>query len=381
LTARAEHITLALLPTIIEDGIMPRWGYIGLALVASLALTGCGGSSDYKYRVVVIPKGLTHEHWQSVHRGADRAAADLAAQGIKVEVLWQGPQTESDALEQIGIVDRSIGRKVSGIVLAPQNSQQMVKPVARARADGIPTVIIDSNLDKDELKTDPDLTVKYVATDNRRGGWLAGDHLLKVLAAAGKKSPRLVLFRYATGSESTEERERGFLDRINEERAKGEPGPEIIADNDYAGSTVESAEKAAGPMLTRLQAKGAIDGIFAVNESSATGLLNALRSAGLNKQVHVVAFDISAPLRRAIEEDEVDGTIVQDPYRMGYLGVWYLVQYREGYDAASDGKKDVSTGEYLVTKDNIKTKEIEGLFTPAVQKERKIETPELKKKG
>src|SRR6185437_15583402 len=112
--------------------------------------------------------------------------------------------------------------------------------------------------------------------------------------------------------------ERGFLDRINEERKKeGQATPEIIEDKVYAGSTVESAEKAAGPMLTRLQAKGGIDGIFAVNESSATGLLNALRSAGLNKQVHVVAFDISAPLRRAIEEGEVDGTIVQDPYRMG----------------------------------------------------------------
>jgi ribose transport system substrate-binding protein len=258
----------------------------------------------------------------------------------------------------------------------------MVPPVVRARADGIPTVIIDSNLDKDELKKDADLTVKYVATDNKKGGWLAADHLLKVLAAAGKRSPRLVLFRYAPGSESTEERERGFLDRINEARAKeGGATPEIIEDRVYAGSTVESAEKAAGPMLTRLQAKGAIDGIFAVNESSATGLLNALRSAGLVKQVHVVGFDISEPLRRAIEQDEVDGTIVQDPYRMGYLGVWFLVQHLEGNDATSDGKKDVSTGEYLVTKENIKTKDIEGLFNKDLQEQRKIETPALKKKG
>jgi ribose transport system substrate-binding protein len=256
----------------------------------------------------------------------------------------------------------------------------MVKPVERARADGIPTVIIDSNLDKDALDKDPGLTVKYIATDNRKGGWLAGDHLLKVLAAAGKKSPRLVLFRYALGSESTEERERGFLDRVNEERQKGGAAPEIIEDKVYAGSTVESAEKAAGPMLNRLHDKG-IDGIFAVNESSATGLLNALRSAGLNKQIHVVAFDISAPLRLAIENDEVDGTIVQDPYRMGYLGAWFLVQHLEGYDATSDGKKDVSTGEFLVTKENLKSKESEGLFDPATQKTRKIETPALKKKG
>jgi ribose transport system substrate-binding protein len=360
---------------------MPRWGYIGLALAASLALTGCGPNTNYKYRVVVVPKGLTHEHWQSVHRGADRAAADLAAKGVSVEILWQGPQTESDALEQISIIDRSIARKVNGIVLAPQDSKQMVLPVQRARAAGIPTVIIDSNLDADELRKDPTLTVKYVATDNYHGGELAAERLLKVLADKGNESPRLVLFRYAPGSESTEQREQGFLDHVNkviaQRKKEGKAAPEVIEDNVYAESTVESAENRAGPMLTRLRDK--IDGIFAVNESSATGLLNALRREGLNKKVRVVAFDISAPLRRAIEEDEVDGTVVQDPYRMGYLGVWYLVQQLEGYNVAPDGQKDVSTGENMVTKDNLKTKEIEGLFTPDLQKERTIETPKLTK--
>jgi ribose transport system substrate-binding protein len=361
---------------------MPRWGCIGLALAVALALAGCGPKADFKYRVVVIPKGATHEHWQSVHRGADRAAADLAGRGINVEILWQAPQTESDALEQIGIIDRSIGRKVSGLVLAPQDSKQMVPPVQRARAERIPTVVIDSNLDAGELKNDPTLTVKYVATDNRHGGELAAERLLKVLADAGKDAPRLVLFRYAPGSESTEERERGFLDVVNkviaQRKQDGKPAPEVIEDKVYAGDTVEKAEKAAGPMLQRLEGKG-IDGIFAVNESSATGLLNAMRSAGLTKKVRVVAFDISAPLRRAIEQGEADGTIVQDPYRMGYLGVWYLVQQLEGYNVVPDGKKDVSTGEYLVTKDNLKTKEIEGLFTPELQKERTIETPKLTK--
>jgi ribose transport system substrate-binding protein len=363
---------------------MPRWRSIALALAAGLALTGCAAPTTvYKYRVVVIPKGLTHEHWQSVHRGADRAAADFAAQGIPVEILWQGPQTESDALEQIGIIDRSIGRKVSGIVLAPQDSKQMVPPVRRARDAGIPCVIIDSNLDKEELAKDSGLTVKYVATDNYNGGKLAAERLLRVLTDAGKEAPRLVLFRYAPGSESTEQREQGFLDHVNnviaDRKKAGKPVPEIIDDNVYAGPTVESAEKAAGPMLTRLDAKGAIDGIFAVNESSATGLLNALRSAGMSKRVHVMAFDISAPLRRAVEEGEADGTIVQDPYRMGYLGVWYLVQHLEGYDAASDGKKEISTGENVVTKENLNREEIKGLFTPELQEKRKIDTPALKK--
>ena len=84
-----------------------RRGYLGLAAVACLALAGCGAREHYKYRIAVVPKGLTHEHWQSVHRGALRAAADLKGQGILVQVVWDGPRTESDAQAQIDIVNRN----------------------------------------------------------------------------------------------------------------------------------------------------------------------------------------------------------------------------------------------------------------------------------
>src|SRR5207302_3779730 len=96
----------------------------------------------------------------------------------------------------------------------PQHSQTIVAPVQRAVEQGIPVVIIDSGLER------PELTVKYVATDNRNGGRLAAKRLLQTLRAEGKMSPRVVLFRYAVGSESTEQRENGFLDVIREEIAR-----------------------------------------------------------------------------------------------------------------------------------------------------------------
>ena len=58
---------------------MSARAYLCFAALACL-LGGCGKANDFKYRVAVIPKGLTHEFWQSIHRGALRAAADLKAQ-------------------------------------------------------------------------------------------------------------------------------------------------------------------------------------------------------------------------------------------------------------------------------------------------------------
>src|SRR5262245_28635377 len=131
---------------------MYRGSYLRLAAILFLALTGCGGAKQvYKYRIAVIPKGLTHEFWQSIHRGADRAAADLGEQGVAVEIIWDGPRTESDAQAQISSVDRQIANRVSGIVLAPQHSETMVAPVERAVQQNIPVVIIDSGLNRPDL--------------------------------------------------------------------------------------------------------------------------------------------------------------------------------------------------------------------------------------
>ena len=98
-----------------------------LAAAAVLA-AGCGPGTNYKYRIAVIPKGLTHEFWQSIHRGADRAAADLGKEGLAVEILWDGPKKESDASEQINIIQTKANMGISGLVLAPQDSKADGRP-------------------------------------------------------------------------------------------------------------------------------------------------------------------------------------------------------------------------------------------------------------
>ncbi len=353
---------------------MPRKAYLFVAAVAAL-LSGCGPPrADVKYRIAVIPKGLTHEFWQSIHRGAERAASDLSAQGVSVAIEWDGPQKENEGREQINLVNLKVGSGINGLVLAPQDSKRTFDCVADVVDKGIPVVIIDSGLDPERLKDRPNLIVKYVATDNHNGGRLAAKRLLEVLDKEGKSDPKIVLFRYAVGSESTEQREQGFLDYLEEQKKSGKSFT-LLSSDQYAGATVNEAEKSAGPLLLRFRDK--LDGLFVVNESSSTGMLNALRSQGLNGKVRFVAFDSSEPLLQAIREGDIDGTIVQDPYRMGYLGVWTLVRHLEGINV-SGGGTNLGTGEYVVTKDNLDTDATRQLFDPTLQAKRTIALPSFK---
>jgi ribose transport system substrate-binding protein len=354
-----------------------RKAYLAWAAAACLACAGCGGSREtYKYRITVIPKGMTHEFWQSIHRGSERAAADLKAQrGLAVQVHFQGPAREDEAQPQIDIINHAVAQNASGVVLAPQHSQTMVAPVEAARGQNVPVLIIDSGL------ANPDVIVKYIATDNYHGGVLAAEQLLKALAARGKMAPRIVLFRYKRGSESTEQREKGFEDTVNkaiaERKAKGEPTITWVSKDLEMGATQDEAQANSRPLLSD---KGdQIDGIFAVNESSASGVVESLRSLGLNKKIVLVGFDSSGPLQQAVRDGDVEALIVQDPYRMGYLGVYELVLHLEGYNVTPGGKKVESTGEYVVTKENLDAPATRELFDPEAQAKRTLKVPEYAK--
>jgi ribose transport system substrate-binding protein len=355
---------------------MARDTLLAWLAVLSLLVSGCSGGGGKKYDIMVIPKGLTHEFWQSIHRGAERAAADLTAKGISVRIDFQGPHREDEAKPQIDIVDKAIGQRVSGIVLAPQHRQNMVEAVERAVKAGIPVVIIDSGLEDNAAKN---RFVEYVATDNYNGGKMAAQRLLKVLAEKGKKAPRIVLFRYQTGSESTEQREKGFIDEVErviaEQKKAGEPTITWVNKDIELGATKDTALNIAKPFLA--DRADQIDGIFAPNESSANGVVEALRSLNKNKTITLVGFDSSEPLLSALRAGDIDGLVVQDPYRMGYLGVWVLVQHLEGKKLA-DPNKYLSTGEHLVTKENLEDRAVQELFMPDVQRGRAIKTPDLK---
>jgi ribose transport system substrate-binding protein len=361
-------------------------------LAVCLFLAGCSSSSkdgkvvdapDDVYRIAVIPKGLTHEHWKSVERGAKQAGEDLSKTSSRpIEVLWDGPRKEDDAKEQIDLVDQKVRLGLHGLVLAPQHSKQMIGPVKRAVENKVAVVILDSGLD------DEDLYIKYVATNNYHGGVLAARYLIHRLEKKGVKDPNLVLFRYQSGSESTQQREKGFLDELEKLREQGKPST-VISDNVYAGATVDTAKDAAGPLLQSLKRKG-IDGIFAVNESATSGMLSALRGQeDIKERALLMGFDMSAPLLKALREGEVIGTVVQNPYRMGYLSVWNVAQHLEGYDV-SGGGKELSTGELILTasRDDVDGKVIlhvdeeraEQLYNPDKQPMQKIDFPKYEKR-
>ncbi|MBL9033044.1 MAG: substrate-binding domain-containing protein [Phycisphaerae bacterium] len=324
-----------------------------LAALAALALAACDkpaptaapapskpSAAVGPLRVAVVPKGTTHDFWKSVHAGAKKAEKELGG----VTVTFQGPTKEDDRDQQVSLVQNLISAKYDAIVLAPLDSRALVGPVRDAAAAKIPVVIIDSDL----AATAGEDFVSFVATDNRAGGRLAGQRMGRALAGQGK----VLLLRYQEGSASTELRERGFTEGLSDF-----PGIRLIDPKRYAGPTRGSAQDAAENLLV---ANPDIAGVFCPNESSAYGMLLALKSRGLAGKVVFIGFDASDAAVVALREGHMEAIVLQNPIRMGYLGVKTAVEHLRGV------KVDlrVDTGVMLVDKATMDTPEAGDLLSP-----------------
>lgn len=203
-----------------------KWARVlGIGLCLTVVL-GCGHRERTSGRltIAVIPKGTTHVFWQSVHAGAQKAAAEL-----DVDVDWVGPEKEDDRQQQIALVDNQVMKRVAGIVLAPLDALALRRPAESAARRGVPVVITDS-----DMRGSPDAYVGFLATDNREGGRIAARALPELLDNQG----RVVLLRYMEGSASTENREAGFLEMI-----KQLSRITVVSEEQHAGAT---AARAAG---------------------------------------------------------------------------------------------------------------------------------------
>ncbi len=313
------------------------WVVVLVVLVAVFVTVGVLRKGTQGTRKIgVVPKETASVFWEGVRKGAVKAGEEE-----KYEVLWNGPEIETDRERQRQIVEDMIARKVAGIVLAPNDRKALVPVVEKIDARKIPCVIIDSAVETDKY-------LSYMATDNHKGGVLAAQRLGAILAGKGK----VIVVEWTPNSASTDARCAGFRETLAQEF----PGIQIVDSKYPSPPTMEKAREVTEDMLTR---NAGIDGIFACNATSAGGALTALREAPQGeKKIKMVGFDAWPTLVDGLEKGDLDSLIIQNPYKMGYEGVKAIVRHLKGQPV----DKQVDTGVELITKDRLSDPKIKELL-------------------
>ncbi len=306
--------------------------------VAAAAYSAVSCNQSQKRQIAVIPKGRAHVFWQSVHAGSVKAARES-----DVEVIWNGPATETDFNAQIQIMDAMINRKVDAICVAPIDKKVMVSAVERAMREKIPVIIFDSGIDTEQF-------ISQVMTDNKEAGRVAARRMGEILGGKGK----VIMVAVQPGGGSTMLREEGF-----EEEIKKFPGIQLV-DKRYGMSDYAKSLQVAENMLTAFPD---VAGLFASNESSAAGAAQALKARAGNK-VKAVGFDSSPALVADLKAGVFDSLVVQDPFQMGYQSVQNAMKSINGQAVV----KINNMPPQLVTQQNVGLPEIQAKLNPELKK-------------
>jgi len=248
--------------------------------------------------------------------------------GAKV-VFAQGKSATDDAGEIAAIQDMVAGG-VKGIAITP-TSPAVVPALVKAQKQGVKVVLMDNDIPSWKGKS------SVVATNNFKGGTLAGKYLAKHLKAGDK----LGVLSGVPGVPALDARVNGMLAGLGSLRPKIKVVGKLETDC--------AQDKGFTAAQTILTANPDIKAMFSACGPPAMGALQAIKRANINpKDLWTVGFDAQPEEVAEIKAGNEDASVAQFPAKIGLLGVDTLWKVVNGKKV----QKNVDTGTALVTKAN-----------------------------
>ena len=244
--------------------------------------------------LAIITPSHDNPFFKAEAEGADAKAKEL---GFETLILVH----DDDANKQSQLFDTAIARGARAIVLDNAGAAATTAPVAKAKAAGIPTFLIDREINETGI------AVSQIVSNNYQGAQLGAEEFVKLM---GEKGPYAEL----VGREADTNagiRSGGYHDVIDQY-----PDMKLAAKQSANWSQTEAFEK----MQTILQANPEIKGVISGNDTMAMGAWAALEAAG-RTDVIVVGFDGSNDVRDSIMKGGIKATVLQPAYRQAQIAV------------------------------------------------------------
>jgi ribose transport system substrate-binding protein len=319
--------------------------YITMLIIATMVLmfSGCGkteddadDSNEKAGSIEVITKGTDYEFWDVLSQGLMDGAEEF-----NYKLTFESPNDGKDVDAQIQLVKDAIKNDVDAIVIAPLDAMRLNKVIEKAVNKGIPVITVDSDVTTSKKTA-------FIGTNNENFGAVAARYLADDIGGIGE----VAMVSRIKGDQITEVRTNGFKKEIEDHYQHIS-----IVDLVYSGGD----EKVAYDETNRLIADYPdLKAIYATDERDAIGVAKAISEHNLKDKIWVVGFDYSEASSEYLLDGTIDGTMIQNPYNMGYLAVRNIVKVKRGETV----KKFIDTGATYVTKDNYNDEGTQWLLDP-----------------
>lgn len=320
--------------------------WLAVFLLAICLFSGCGqnaGQQEEKARyIAVICKGSQHEFWKSVEQGAMDAGEEL-----NIRVTFDAPEDESQIDAQIDMVEEAITNHADAIVLAPLDTERLNDVIDKAATQGIPVLTLDSDVTTTKR-------VATIGTDNESAGAIAARNAASLMGGKGQ----VAIVAHVEGAQTCIARQKGFTDEM---ASKYKNKIEIVGVTYCEGDSELAKEQA----LAFIEQNPNLKCIYGTNEGAAVGIAAAVAQKHMEDKIFVIGFDSSDAEVTYLENNIIDGIVVQNPYNMGYLGVRNVSKVLDGKTI----EEKFDTGATYVNAENLKDEDTQWILYPLGKKE------------
>lgn len=334
-----------------------------LLVVFLISLAGCAQKEEQKELVIDDFKPLTeivegrpniyyiskvtsdNNYWNVVAKCMKKSATEL-----NCNLYYSGSRVEAEWEAQLVLLNQAVEKKADAIIIAPGESTMLSEPIERVYKMGIPIVLIDTVVTKDEYDA-------CAMTDNLYAGEMAAKEMLKQLKKANndEQNPLTVAIHVGWASSQTiSERMAGFTKYWFEHA----PGKWKIADDVKSNNgDVELAIKLTDDLLTEYPD---LKGIFGCNNGSTVGVVRSVVQNN-RKDIVVVGFDYSTDMASMIaNEDYRAATMLQRQNEMVRIAIETALQRINGNEVTT---KFIDTGVVVVNDETVNDPDVQAIIS------------------
>ena len=306
-------------------------------LIAAVGFGGNAAASPQGKRIVLL---TTPNAQPFIRAWTSTFMKSAEATGMK-STIFVSP---FDAALQSQQMDDAIAQKFDLIMLMTINHQAILPALTRAKAAGVPVMLVNNPGDQGYN----DLFVSYVGSDQEKLGRLAAENLVKGLAEEGTTTGQVAAVTGTASQLNPVLRMKGFKAVLAKH-----PGIKLVAEADGKWNTSLS-EKLTSDLLVRFAGRGGLDGIYGMADNQATGIIQAIESAGLkagvaDKGIVVVASNCVKDGIMHIKDGTQYSTNTLIPVEEAKAAVKYAAEFFNGKKL----KKNEIIESYSITKANV----------------------------
>ena len=238
---------------------------------------------------------------------ADTATAKAQELGYEVKAVSH----DDDATKQSELFDNAIADKAAAIICDNAGADATVEAVQKARDAGIPTFLIDREINADGV------AISQIVANNYQGAKAIAEEWVEAMGEEGKYAELL-------GKESDTNagvRSSAFHEVIDQYDTL-----EMVAQQTANWEQTQGYEKTE----TILQSNPEITGIICGNDTMAVGAAEACKAAG-RSDIKIIGVDGSDEAAARIKAEEMTGTALQQCALMAEMAVEQADKYlKEG---------------------------------------------------